>query len=228
MIKVLLADDHVIVRSGIKLLINSQSDMQVISEAADGTEAVQNALEEKPDIVIMDLNMPGKNGLIATQQIKEQIQDDDMKIIVLTMHDEKQYVSRAIQAGASGFVLKSHNVNDLIKAIRTVYRGEAFLDPNATKMLMHDYVKLTKSKDQQEEQLTGREQEVLSYLARGYTNKEVAEKLYVSIKTIESHRANIMRKLNISSRHELVDYAIRQGILDLNYKNKDHEFVDKK
>src|SRR5690625_1272057 len=116
MIKVLLADDHVIVRAGIKLLINSQSDMQVISEAADGTEAVQNALEEKPDIVIMDLNMPGKNGLIATQQIKEQIQDDDMKIIVLTMHDEKQYVSRAIQAGVSGFVLKSHNVNDLIEA----------------------------------------------------------------------------------------------------------------
>lgn len=228
MIKVLLADDHAIVRSGIKLLINSQSDMQVVSEAADGTEAVQKALEDKPDIVIMDLNMPEKNGLIATQQIKEQIKDDKLRVIILTMHDEKQYVSRALQAGASGFVLKSHNVNELIEAIRTVYRGEAFLDPNATKMLIHDYVKLSKSNEPQQEPLTGREQEVLSYLARGYTNKEVAEKLYVSVKTIESHRANIMRKLQITTRHELVDYAIHHGLFDLNFKNKDHEFVDKK
>ncbi|HLS20082.1 MAG TPA: response regulator transcription factor [Bacillota bacterium] len=226
MIKILLADDHAIVRSGIKLLINSQSDMQVVSESADGAETVRKALEKKPDIVIMDLNMPEKNGLIATKQIKEE-SNENIKIIILTMHDEKEYISRALQAGASGFVLKSHNVNDLIEAIRTVHRGEAFLDPNATKILIHDYVKLSHTNDHQQQPLTGREQEVLSYLAMGFTNKEVADKLFVSVKTIESHRANIMKKLEISTRHELVEYAIHAGLFNLTYKNSDEELTNK-
>lgn len=216
MIKILLADDHAIVRSGIKLLINSQPDMQVVGETADGVETVIKALEIKPDIVIMDLNMPEKNGLIATKQIKEQ--NDAIKVIALTMHDEQAYISRVLQAGASGFVLKSHNVNDLIEAIRTVDQGEAFLDPNATKVLIHNYVSLSHNNEQQEKPLTGREQEILSYLAQGYTNREVAKKLYVSVKTIEAHRANIMKKLQISTRHELVEYAVHEGLFDLAFK----------
>src|SRR5690625_2263466 len=142
MIKILLADDHAIVRAGIKLLIDSQSDMQVVSEASNGEEAVRKTLEKKPDIVIMDLNMPGKNGFIATKQIKEQLDNGDVKVIILTMHDEKDYISRSLQAGASGFVLKNHNVHDLIEAIRTVYNGSAFLDTKYTIDFILDIVVL--------------------------------------------------------------------------------------
>ncbi|HLR75943.1 MAG TPA: response regulator transcription factor [Virgibacillus sp.] len=215
MISILLVDDHAIVRAGIKLLINSEPDMNVLYEAENGEEAVTKALTECPDVVIMDLNMPRKNGLIATQQIKEA--NSDIKVIVLTMHEEREYISRALQAGASGYLLKSHQAGDLIKAIRTVHRGEAFLDPDATKVLIQDYVNISNAMDQQSQKLTGREQEVLSYLAKGYTNREVAELLYVSIKTIESHRSKIMEKLNIKTRHELVKYAIKEGFLDFVY-----------
>lgn len=215
MISILLADDHSIVRSGIKLLINSQSDMNVLYEAKDGEEAVIKALKERPDVVIMDLNMPKKNGLVATKQINESA--SEIKILILTMHDDKEYIFRVLEAGASGYLLKSHHEDELIEAIRTVNRGEAFLYPDATKMLIEDYVEKSRLSGKMPHQLTGREQEVLSYLAKGYTNREVAELLYVSIKTIESHRAKIMEKLNIKTRHELVEYAIKEGFLDLVY-----------
>lgn len=214
MIRILLADDHEIVRSGIKLLIENEPDMQVISETSSGADAVREAVEKKPDIVIMDLNMPDKNGFIATKQIKEQLATEETKVIILTMHDEREYISRAIKSGISGYVLKSHDVSDLIEAIRIVNSGQAFLDPNATKELIHEYVELTDMK-KRHPQLSGREQEIISYLAKGYTNKEVSEKLYLSVKTIESHRANIMRKLNVSARHELVEYAIANDLLIL-------------
>lgn len=213
MISVLLADDHAIVRSGIKLLINSQPDMEVLCEAEDGIEAVTLALEKKPDVVIMDLKMPKRNGLLAIKKINEA--NSDIKIIALTMHEEKAYIFRAIQAGASGYLLKSHHENDLIKAIRTVYHGNAFLYPGATKFLLEDYLKKASSSDEDYfEDLTGREQEVLSFIAKGYTNQEVAEQLHLSIKTIEAHRSNIMDKLHISTRRELVQYAMNHGFLD--------------
>jgi len=209
-IKILLADDHSIVRTGLKLLINEHPDMEVISEAKDGEEAVHKAIELEPNVVIMDLKMPKKNGLLATKQINEA--NNDIKIIVLTMYDEKEYIFRVLQAGASSFLLKSHHEDDLIKAIRAVSEGEAYLYPNATKLLLNDYIK--KSNKERIQKLTGREQEVLSYLAKGYTNREVSEKLFLSIKTIESHRSNIMKKLNLQTRHELVKYAIKNGFLD--------------
>lgn len=212
MISVLLADDHSIVRAGIKLLIDSQPDMTVCCEAVDGEEAVHKALTKNPDVVVMDLNMPKINGLIATKQINEE--NANIKIIALTMYDDQEYIFRVLQAGASGYLLKSHHENDLIEAIRTVYRGEAYLYPNAIKLVLQDYMKRAKNYNESMQQLTGREQEVLSYLAKGYTNREVAEKLYVSIKTIESHRAKIMEKLNLQTRHELVKYAIKNGFLD--------------
>jgi len=213
MISVLLADDHRIVRSGIKLLINEQPDMRVDYEAEDGDEAVQIALKKKPDVIIMDLNMPKKNGLIAMKQINEK--NEDIKIIALTMHEDKEYIFRALQAGASSYLLKSYQENDLIEAIRTVHKGDAYLYPKATKMLLKDYLQKESQHTQRSiRQLTAREQEVLSFIALGYTNREVAEKLYLSVKTIESHRANIMGKLNLKTRSDLVQYALNHGYLD--------------
>lgn len=213
MISVLLADDHAIVRTGLKLMIDNQPDMKVIEEAVDGEEAVQKALDCKPDIVIMDLNMPKKSGLIATNQINEA--NSNIKIIVLTMHEDKEYLFRVLQAGASSYLLKSHDESDLIEAIRTVYQGEAYLYPNATKLLLEDYLKKTNiSNEGNLQKLTGREQEVLSYLAKGYSNREVGEKLFVSVKTIESHKSKIMEKLNLKTRPDLVKYALNNGLLD--------------
>ncbi|WP_332651522.1 response regulator transcription factor [Lysinibacillus sp. 54212] len=212
MISVLLADDHAIVRSGIKHMINSQDDMRVIDEAENGEEAVHKALEKKPDVIIMDLNMPKKSGLVATKQINET--NNKMKIIVLTMHEGKEYLFHALQAGASSYLLKSYHENDLLEAIRTVYRGEAYLYPNATKLLLEEYMKKSDANESNLQKLTGREQEVLSYLAKGYTNREIGEMLFLSIKTIESHRSKIMEKLQLKTRPDLVEFAVKNGYLD--------------
>lgn len=216
MITVLLIDDHTIVRSGIKLLINSEPDMEVLYEADNGEEGVQLALKKRPDVVVMDLNMPKKNGFLAMKQISEA--NSNIKLIVLTMHDDKEYIFRALQAGASSYILKSHQENDLIEAIRTVNKGEAYLYPNATKLLLEEYIQnANKYGENYIEKLTAREQEVLSYLALGYTNREVAEQLFLSVKTIESHRSNIMEKLNLRTRSDLVKYAMKNGLLDFAY-----------
>lgn len=213
MISVIVADDHAFVRSGIKLMIDSQSNMKVIDEAQDGEEAVQKALDQIPDIIIMDLNMPKMSGLVATKQINEA--NKKIKIIVLTMHDDKEYIFRALQAGASSYLLKSHHENDLIDAIRAVHKGEVYLYPNATRILLEDYIqKSSLLEDDNVARLTGREQEVLSYLAKGYTNRETAESLFLSTKTIESHRSNIMEKLDLKTRPALVEYAAKNGFLD--------------
>lgn len=213
MISILVADDHAIVRSGISLMINSHSDMNVIGEAQDGEEAVHKALELQPDVMIMDLNMPKVSGLVATKQINEA--NSAIRIIVLTMHDDREYIFRVLQAGASSYLLKSHPENDLIEAIRTVHRGDAYLYPNATRMLLEDYIqKSTSSTDVNLMKLTGREQEVLSYLAKGYTNREAGEQLFLSTKTIESHRSKIMEKLDLKTRPALVEYAAKNGFLE--------------
>jgi len=213
MISVLIVDDHAIVRAGIKMMIDGQPDMNVIGEAGDGEEAVRKALELIPDVVVMDLNLPKKSGMAAIKQITEV--NDKIKIIALTMHDEKEYIFGALQAGASSYLLKSNHVNDLIEAVRTVSKGEAYLYPNATKLLLEDYIqKSAGARTHNMMNLSPREQEVLSYLAKGYTNREVAERLFVSIKTIESHRSKIMDKLNLKTRPDLVEYAAKNGFLD--------------
>lgn len=213
MITVLLADDHSIVRSGLRHIINSQSDMSVIDEAENGEEAVMKALNKGPDVVVMDLNMPKKSGLVATKQITEA--NNDIKIIVLTMHESKEYLYRVLQAGASSYLLKSYNEDDLVEAIRTVYRGEAYLYPDATRLLLEDYMKRTStSVEDNHTKLSGREQEVLSYLAKGYTNKEIADLLYLSIKTVEAHKSKIMGKLDLKTRVDLVRFAVKNGYLD--------------
>ncbi|WP_060207322.1 response regulator [Sporosarcina koreensis] len=213
MISVLIVDDHEIVRAGIKMMIDEQPDMKVIGEAGDGQEAVQKAQDLMPDVVIMDLNLPKKSGIVAIREITEE--NDEIKIIALTMHDGREYIFGALQAGASSYLLKSHRVNDLLEAVRTVSKGEAYLYPNATKFLLEDYIwKSAGVRAHTLMNLSGREQEVLSYLAKGYTNREVAERLFVSIKTIESHRSKIMEKLNLKTRPALVEYAAKNGFLD--------------
>lgn len=214
-IRILIADDHAIVRSGLTLLIQAHADLEVIDTAADGKEAVEKAIQLKPDVVLMDLSMPpGENGIVATTKCKAAL--PDVQILVLTMHDDEEYLFRVLEAGASGYILKSAPDVDLIHAIRTVASGDAYLYPSVTKSLIEEFLRrVQKGKEKDSyEILTDREKEILSYIAKGYSNKEVAEHLIVSVKTIESHKAKIMEKLHLKTRPELVRYAVKRGLLD--------------
>ena len=215
-IRILLADDHAILRAGLVRLLSEEPDIEVVGEADNGREAVQKVQELHPDIVLMDIGMPVMNGMEATKQIKKR--DNEVKILVLTMHDNEEYLFQVLQAGASGYVLKKAADSDLVNAIHVVNRGDCFLYPSAAKMVVEDY--LEKLKHGQEptssfDTLTDREREILTLVAEGYTNREIAEALFISVKTVETHKANIMEKLNLHRRAELVHYAIRKGILQL-------------
>ncbi|NGQ93929.1 response regulator transcription factor [Brevibacillus sp. SYP-B805] len=214
-IKVLIADDHSIVRTGLSMLINAQDDMEVIATAADGKEAYQKALECSPDVVLMDISMPpGESGLSATERIKKAL--PDCNVLILTMHDDEEYVFRVLQGGASGYILKSAADMDVISAIRTVYNGSAYLYPSAAKLLITNFLNRVKSGEESSrfEILSEREKEVVSLIAKGFTNKEIAEQLFISVKTVESHKQRAMEKLNLKSRAELVKYALKKGLLD--------------
>ena len=214
-IRLLIADDHAIVRSGLAMLINAQSDMEVVGTAADGGEAFQKALELEPDLVLMDLSMPpGENGLSATQRLRDAA--PHIHILVLTMHDDEEYLFRVLQAGAHGYILKSAPDADLLSAIRTIHSGAAYLHPSATKSLIQEFLTRVQRGENLEQfhVLTDREQEILTLIAKGYSNKEIAEKLIVSVKTVETHKAKIMEKLQMKTRHELVSYALKKGLLD--------------
>jgi two-component system, NarL family, response regulator NreC len=214
-IQVVIADDHAIVRSGLSMLINAQEDMEVVGMATDGGEAVDIALKLHPHIILMDLSMPpGENGLSATMRLRELA--PEIGVLVLTMHDDEEYLFRVLQAGASGYILKSAPDIDLIVAIRTVYKGDAYLYPSATKTLIQEFMqRVQKGVDTDYfNVLTEREQEILVLVAKGYANKEIAEKLCVSVKTIETHKTKIMEKLQLKTRPELVRYAMKKGLLD--------------
>ncbi|MHB8793689.1 MAG: response regulator [Thermoleophilia bacterium] len=217
-IRILLADDHAILRAGLVRLLSEEPDIEVIGEADNGREAVQKVQELHPDIVLMDIGMPVMNGMEATKQIKKR--DQDVKILVLTMHDNEEYLFQVLQAGASGYVLKKAADSDLVNAIHVVNRGDCFLYPSAAKMVVEDY--LEKLKHGQEptssfDTLTDREREILTLVAEGYTNREIAEALFISVKTVETHKANIMEKLNLHKRAELVRYAIKKGMLQVDF-----------
>lgn len=217
-IRVLLADDHAILRSGLVRLLGEQSDIEVIGEAENGLEAVQKVQELHPDIVLMDIGMPVMNGMEATKQIKKR--DQEVKVLVLTMHDNEEYLFRVLQAGAAGYVLKKAADSDLVNAIHVVARGDCFLYPSAAKMVVEDYLEKLKSGTEPTstfDTLTEREREILKLVAEGYTNREIAESLFISVKTVETHKANIMEKLNLHKRAELVRYAIRKGILQVDF-----------
>ena len=216
MITILIADDHAVVRSGLAMLINSQPDMEVVGVAADGREAVELAMKLLPEVVVMDLRMPpGENGLLATARLQELA--PQINVLILTMHDDEEYLFQALKVGAAGYILKNAPDFDLIKAIRTVNQGEPYLYPSATKSLIGDFLR-RKNKGAEIESftlLTEREQQTLRLVAMGYGNKEVAEKLCLSVKTVKSYKAKIMEKLQLQTRPELVRYAMKKGLLDL-------------
>lgn len=215
MVRVLLVDDHIVVRTGLEVLLNGKSGISIVGVAADGDEAINLAKELTPDIVLMDLSMPnGKDGITATKIIKEHM--PDTKILILTMHDSDEYLFRAIQAGASGYILKSSPHEELLNAIHLIHKGNAYLTPSATKRLMNEYLIKMQQEGLQSsyEILSEREKEVLVWIARGYSNKEIAEQLVISVKTVETHKSNLMEKIGLRTRPDLVKYAFQKGLLD--------------
>ncbi|MCK4403505.1 MAG: response regulator transcription factor [candidate division Zixibacteria bacterium] len=215
-VKLLVADDHKIFRQGIKKLLEEESDLQVVGEAANGREAVKKATELKPDVILMDIAMANLNGLEATKQIKKVL--PDIKVIMLTMHKNEEYILQSFQAGASGYILKEGAVEELVSAIRSIHQDKSFLSPTISKTLIDAYLrKMETGKTATPfDLLTDREREVLQLIAEGYTNREVAKSLFISVKTVEAHRAHIMQKLNIHDIAKLVKYAIQKGLVDLN------------
>ena len=209
-IRILLVDDHAVLRAGLRALLNAEPDMEVIGEAANGREAVERAEELQPDVIVMDLSMPGGGGLDATKQIKEK--GLPSRVLVLTVHAEQQYLLPVLQAGGAGYVLKQAADTELIAAIRTVHRGEAFLYPTAANLLLEDYRKRVSSGDQYDG-LSEREREVLKFTAEGFSSQEIADKLIISAKTVDTYRQRIMDKLNIHHRSELIRYALKKGLL---------------
>lgn len=207
--RVLIADDHGIVRSGLRLLLERQDGIEVIAEADNGADARDIALRERPDLAILDVKMPGLSGLEVTREIREHA--PEVSVLILSMHDEDRYLFEALKAGASGYVLKRAADTDLLDAIDAVKRGEPFLTPEAQQALIKDVLGRGQGG---EAELTPRELEVVTLVAEAHTNKEIAEILSLSEKTVENHRSNAMRKLGMRDRVELVRYAIRRGLIE--------------
>jgi DNA-binding NarL/FixJ family response regulator len=213
-IRVLVADDHTLMREGIRALIEVQPDIVVVGEAEDGHAAVRLTDELRPDVVLMDIAMPLLNGLDATRRIKRD--HPEVKVLVLTMYDHDEYVRQVLAANASGYVLKKAAASELVAAIRAVQQGEAILSPRITRLVLEDYLQWENVKQATgQDKLTLREREVLQLIAEGYTNKEIAGILCVSIKTVQSHRGNIMQKLDLHDRGDLIKYAIQKKIIKI-------------
>ncbi len=208
-LRVLIADDHGIVRSGLRALLECEEGIEVVAEAADGAEALEMAISEQPDLAILDVKMPNLSGLEATRQIHERA--PDVAVLILSMHDEERYLFEALKAGASGYVLKRAADSDLIDAIHAVERGEPFLTPEAQRALIRDVLG---DGAEREAELTPREEQVVKLVAEAHTNKEIGEILGLAEKTAENHRSNAMRKLGMRDRVELVRYAIRRGLIE--------------
>jgi DNA-binding NarL/FixJ family response regulator len=208
--RLLVADDHGIMRGGLRLLLDRQPDMEVVAEAADGIEAVALALRERPDICILDVAMPRMTGLQATVEIRAQA--PDIAVLVLSMHDDERYLFEALQAGAAGYVLKREADQALVEAVRAVWRGEPFMTNAAERSLIREWMDDDSSGPA--EPLTLREREVLKLIAEAHTNRAIGELLHLAEKTVESHRANLLRKLGMRDRVELVRYAIRRGLIE--------------
>ena len=213
-IKVLLAEDHTIVRKGLHSLLEKEIGIEVVGEAEDGREAVRKAEKLQPDVVVMDIAMPGLNGLEATRQIKKRF--PEMKIIILTVHANEEYVLQTLRAGASGYLVKKAAPGDLIEAIQAVYKGDSFLSPSISKTVIDEYIRQTETKSERDiiyGKLTTREREVFQLIIEGHKNREIADLLYVSIKTVETHKAHIMDKLNVHSTAELIRYAMDKELI---------------
>ena len=208
--RILIADDHGIVRGGLRLLLERQPDMEVVGEAQDGVEALEMALAQRPDVCVLDVAMPRMTGLQAAREIRAHAPDVD--VLMLSMHDDERYVFEALKAGASGYVLKREADQDLVAALRAVQRGQPFLTNAAERSLVRDW--MSDEAKGPSEPLSPREQEVVKLIAEAHTNKQIAETLHLSEKTVESHRTNVLRKLGMRDRVELVRYAIRRGLVE--------------
>lgn len=210
-IRVLIADDHTIVRSGVRLLLETEAGFEVVAEAVDGNQALKLVGELQPDVVLMDIAMPDMDGLQATRQIKEKW--PGIHVLILTMHRQEEYFFEALKAGASGYLLKGAETDDLIEAVHVVSRGEVFLYPSMAQRLVKDYLERVTGERVNRPVLSPREQEILALLSEGYDTQAIADKLVISTSTVHSHRANIMQKLGLSTRHELVQYARQSGLI---------------
>lgn len=210
-IRVLLADDHAVLRAGIRALLDMQADIEVVGEAGDGYQAVARVRELQPDIVLMDVGMPGLDGMAATRQIKADY--PNTRILILTQHENKEYVRPALKIGASGYVLKRAEGDELLIAIRAVYAGGTFLDPAIAGVLADDARREPGVPSDPFDSLTDREREVLILLAQGKTYQQIAETLFISSKTVDYHRTHLMRKLNLANRAELTRFALQRGLI---------------
>ncbi len=217
-IRILLADDHAVVRAGLRMLLSADPDLQIVGEAETGVQALRLTAELQPDVVLMDISMPDMNGIVATRQIKAA--HPHVAVLALTMHEDDQYFFEMLGAGASGYVPKRAAPNDLISAIHAVQGGGVFLFPSVARALVQDYLQRLPHTGGERpgrglDMLTDREREVLSLIAQGRSNQEIADQLVISIKTVNRHRENIMAKLNLHNRVELVRYAIERGLIDI-------------
>jgi DNA-binding NarL/FixJ family response regulator len=211
--RILLADDHALVRHGLRMVLEAQPDMQVVAEVGDGAEAVERGLQDDVDLAVIDITMPRMTGLHAARELHRR--RPELRILVLSMHENERYLHEALKAGASGYVLKSVADRDLVEAVRAAMRGEKFLYPGARTPLIEDFLhRARQDLPLREDPLTPREQEVVKLVAEGYTNKQIAETLVISEKTVERHRANILDKLGMRDRVELTRYAIRHGLIE--------------
>lgn len=212
-IRILLADDHTVIRRGLRALLERQDGFTVVAEAADGREAVETAAAVSPDVAVIDIGMPNLNGIEATNRITEK--RPETAVVILSMHVDESYVLRALKAGARGYLLKDAPEEDLINAIRAVHQGKAFFSPEISKMLAEDYMRQMRQRGVEDsyELLTPREREILQMLGEGNSNKDVANKLNLSLHTVETHRGNVLEKLNLHSTAEMILYAVRKGIV---------------
>ena len=212
-IRILLADDHTVIRRGLRALLERQSGFEVVAEAADGREAVETAAVVQPDVAVIDIGMPNINGIEAARRITEK--RPETAVVILSMHADESYVLRALKSGARGYLLKDSPEEDLIDAIRAVHAGKAFFSPEISKMLAEDYMRQMRQRGVEDsyELLTPREREILQMLGEGKSNKEVATQLNLSLHTVETHRGNVLEKLNLHSTAEMILYAVRKGIV---------------
>jgi len=211
--RILLADDHALVRRGVRLILDNESDLTVIAEAADGAEAIDKARTDQPDLAILDVAMPRLTGLQAARELSRLL--PDLRILILTMYDSEQYFFEALKAGASGYVLKSVADRDLVEACRAAMRGEPFIYPGAVTALIRNYLEWAREGDNiPAKAITDREEEILKLVAEGHSSKQIADMLFISFKTVERHRANLLQKLGLRDRLELTRYAIRAGLIE--------------
>ncbi|WP_017755682.1 response regulator transcription factor [Calidifontibacillus oryziterrae] len=211
-ISILIADDHTIVRTGIVRLLSCEKNVNIVGESKDGIETFEKTMQLLPDVVIMDLCMPGESGLVTLKRIKEHL--PNVKVLILTMHDEPEMVLSALENGADGYILKSADNFDLIKAIEVVNSGEYYIFHKGNRQLSDFYKNYEQEVNSKQQPLSAREQEILGYIAKGYTNKELANMLFLSVKTLETYQARIKGKIGVKSRPELVKYALKKGLLN--------------